>query len=248
MGFDIPQFLGITGLELLIAVAAVLVGSCLQGALGFGLGLVSAPVLVILNADLVPAALLAIGLPLAASVVWRERADLDLRMIRWAILGRIPGTIIGSLSVALLSRQVLSVGFGVVILAAVAVSTFGLAITPTRRNLFVAGVLSGVSGTATSVGGPPVALVYQQMPGAQVRAALSFYMVVGAVGSLVALGLVGEVEPNDLLVAAILSPVVMVGFVVSRRVVHIVDQGLVRPAVLVFASLSAVSIVVRAFM
>jgi len=245
VGFGLPALLGLTGPQILLAVGVVLVGACLQGALGFGLGLVSAPVLVMLNPDLVPGALLAMGVPLAFSMAWRERADLDLKSVRWAIAGRVPGTIVGSLSVALLSRQALSIGFGVVILGAVAVSLIGLAVVPTRTNLFIAGVASGITGTATSVGGPPIALVYQQMTGPQVRAALSAYMVAGSIGSLLALAAVGELEVSDLVIALSLSPVVMAGFGLSRRAISVVDRGFTRPAVLGFAALSGCSIIIR---
>src|SRR5690606_31828007 len=50
--------------ELALATVAVLIGACIQGSLGFGLGLVAAPVLVMLDTSLVPSVVLGIGVPL----------------------------------------------------------------------------------------------------------------------------------------------------------------------------------------
>ena len=99
--------------ELLLATLAVLVGACIQGSLGFGLGLVAAPVLVMLDTSLVPSVVLGIGVPLTYLVAWRERRSLDLRRVSWAMAGRVPGTAIGSVAVLALSERWLAGMFAV---------------------------------------------------------------------------------------------------------------------------------------
>src|SRR5690606_15414156 len=108
--------------ELALATAAVLIGACIQGSLGFGLGLVAAPVLVMLDTSLVPSVVLGIGVPLTYLVAWRERRSLDLRGVSWAMAGRIPGTVIGSVAVVLLSDRWLAGMFAVALLFAVVLS------------------------------------------------------------------------------------------------------------------------------
>ena len=82
----------LTPLEWLLVEIIVVVGSVLQGAVGFGLGLLGAPLLVMLNPSLVPGPLLAGSLFL--SILWRF-ANTDrstLRGVGWALVGRVPGT------------------------------------------------------------------------------------------------------------------------------------------------------------
>lgn len=231
--------------EIALATTAVLVGACLQGSLGFGLGLVAAPVLVMLDTSLVPSVVLGIGVPLTYLVAWRERRSLDLRRVWWAIAGRVPGTVVGSVAVVLLSERWLAGMFAVALLLAVAASVAGFGVEPTRPALFSAGVGSGFMGTATSVGGPPMALLLQREAGPELRASLAAFMAFGATISLAALVVVGEFDRHALEVTAALAPAVLLGFAVSRWTNPILDRGYTRPAVLTFAALSAVSILIR---
>ncbi|MFZ8997321.1 MAG: sulfite exporter TauE/SafE family protein [Ilumatobacteraceae bacterium] len=230
---------------LVVALVAVLVGSCIQGSLGFGLGLVAAPVLVIIDTTLVPSVVLGMGVPLTYLVAWRERAALDLRRVSWAIAGRVPGTVLGSVAVLALSERWLAGLFAVAILLAVAASVVGLGVEPTRRAMFVAGAGSGFMGTATSVGGPPMALLLQHEEGPELRASMAAFMAFGATISLAALVVVGEFDRHALIVTAVLVPAVLVGFGTSRWTNPVLDRGYTRPAVLVFAAASALSILVR---
>lgn len=239
------SILGLSLLELAIALTAVIAGACLQGSLGFGLGLVAGPVLVLLDPGLVPGPLLCMSVPMSLLVAWRERKALDFGSVRWAVVGRVPGTLLGSMAVVLLSQRGIAGLFAAAVLSAVALSLLGLSIEPTRRNLFGAGVVSGAMGTSTSVGGPPIALVYQRSSGPELRSSMAAYMVFGASFSLVVLATVGEFDQTDLKLSALLVPGVIVGFVGSRWTNRFLDNGYTRPAVLAFAAISAVSIMIR---
>lgn len=231
--------------ELVLVLAAVLVGSCIQGSLGFGLGLVAAPVLVMVDTALVPGVVLGMGVPLTYLVAWRERRALDVRRVSWAMAGRIPGTVVGSVAVLVLTERWLAGMFAVALLLAVGASIAGLGVEPTRRAMFTAGLGSGFMGTATSVGGPPMALLLQREGGPELRASLAAFMAFGATISLVALVVVGEFDRRAVIVTVVLVPAVLVGFAVSRWTNPILDRGYTRPAVLLFATLSAISILLR---
>ncbi len=237
--------LGLSGLEVTIALVAVVAGACLQGSLGFGLGLLAAPVLVLIDTRLVPGPLLCMGLPLAVLVAWRERSSLDFGGIRWAVVGRVPGTVLGSIAVVVLAERWIAALFAGSVLTAVALSVFGLSVEPTRRNLLGAGLISGMMGTATSVGGPPIALVYQRNPGPVLRSSMAAFMLFGAGFSLFMLVVVGAFDTTDLGLAGLLVPGVLGGFVLSRWTNRVLDTGYTRPAVLTFAAASALSILVR---
>ena len=56
----------VTALEYLIALAAVIIGAIAQGSVGFGFGMLAAPVLALVDEQLVPGAVLLLGLTVAA--------------------------------------------------------------------------------------------------------------------------------------------------------------------------------------
>lgn len=224
---------------------AVLVGACLQGSVGFGFGLVAAPVLALVDPTLVPTVIIAMSVPLTCLVAWRERDALDLRRVGWAVLGRTLGTVAGLVAVLYLSERWLAAVFAFALLFAVAISAVGRTVAPTKPALFIAGGASGAMGTATSVGGPPMALLLQHETGPQLRASLSAFMAFGVTLSLVALAAVGEFDRHKVQVALGLAPLVVVGFVLSKWTTRIADRGYTRPLVLTFAAVSAISILIR---
>jgi uncharacterized protein len=231
--------------ELGIAMMAVVVGAVIQGSMGFGLGLVAAPVLVMIDARLVPGVVLGIGVPLTYMIAWRERRSLDVRRVSWAVAGRIPGTLAGSVAVIVLSQRTLAAMFAVALLTAVGLSIAGLSVEPTRSAMLGAGIGSGFMGTSTSVGGPPIALLLQHEEGRELRASIAAFMAFGSTFSLAALIAIGEFGRTELLTTVALVPTVLVGFWLSRWTNQVLDRGYTRIAVLTFATLSAVSILFR---
>jgi uncharacterized membrane protein YfcA len=233
----------VSGGDIALATAAVAVGACVQGVVGFGLGLIAAPLLALLDPDLVPGPLLFVGVPLTVLVALRERAALDFHGIRWAIAGRVPGTIAGSVAVALLPDGPLVVLLGFVVLLAVVLSVGGWSVRPTTGTLVSAGLASGFMGTATSIGGPPMAMVYQRVTGPQLRATLAAYFVFGASFSLLTLAVAGEFGAHELELGLTLLPGVLAGFALSWLAAHVLDRGYTRVAVLGCSAASALVLI-----
>ena len=230
---------------LLVAGIGVLVGAAVQGAVGMGLGLIGAPVLALLDPPLVPGTILLVTsvLPMLTSV--REMEDVDWRGLSWALLGRLPGLLIGAWVVVTQPARVTAVVVAVVVLGAVALSVTSWHARPTPRALLVAGVVSGVSGTATSIGGPPVATLYQHASGATLRSTMGLYFLVGNVLSGSALALAGEIGGREVLRALALLPFLLVGFLLSGPLRGRVDGGALRVAVLVLSAAGALVLLVR---
>jgi uncharacterized membrane protein YfcA len=230
---------------LLVAGVAVLIGAAVQGSVGLGLGLLAAPVFALLDPTLVPGTILLTSslLPLLTSL--RERQDVDWRGLGWALLGRAPGTAVGVYVVATQPPSTTALVVAVVVLGAVGLSVTTWEARPTPRALVVAGVFSGVGGTATSVGGPPVALLYQRSDGPTLRATMGMYFLIGNVSSVSALALAGQIGERDLGRAALLLPFLLCGFLLSGPLRRHVDGGRLRLVVLVVSAASAVLLVVR---
>src|SRR3546814_19579585 len=98
-------------------------------------------------------------------------------------------------------------------------------VLPVRPSTqLVAGVVSGVTGTAAGIGGPPLALLYQHRPGSTIRSTLAAAFLVGTALSLATLAVAGEVGASQVLLGLGLAPPVMVGTVTGRRLHDRLDQ------------------------
>ncbi|MDH5673762.1 MAG: sulfite exporter TauE/SafE family protein [Myxococcales bacterium] len=233
--------------QLLGACLVVALATGIHGAVGFGAMLLAAPILKLIDPHFVPGPMLICGFFLALMLALREPDAVDLRGVSWALIGRLPGTGLGVLALALLPQALLGPAFGGLILLAVLLSASGLRLRPDRGTLFGAGLLSGVMGTVTSAGGPPVALVYQDASGARLRGTLSGYFIFSTAMSATGLALGGLLDTQALLLAALLLPAVVVGFLLSSRILPLVDRKRTRPAVLALSSAAGIAAIVKSF-
>lgn len=228
------------------AIVFVAGAACVQSTVGFGFALISAPLLVLLSNDLVPGPLLAVSCVLSAATAWREHASIDRRGVTLLLVGRLPGALAGAALLRWLPPAAASVVFAALILLGVLLSAFGFHVARSTRNLLAVGALSGVMGTTTAAGGPPIALIYNDTEGAALRATLNAYFACGAVLSVVVLALSGQFGVNDLLHGAWLLPSVWLGFALSRRVQGMLDRERTRAAVLLVAGACAAVVMVKA--
>ena len=228
----------LSGLEYAIALAAVAIGAIVQGSIGFGLNLLSAPVIAILNPHALPATLVLLALPLSATVSLRERHAIDMRPLRWMVAGALPGTVLGAVIVRVASGAELSVIVGAVAMVGVVLSVVTPPIHVDVGSATTAGFVSQTFGTAASVGGPPVALLYQHHGGPIVRSTLGAFFATTGVLSLIGLAAVGKVASWQLLLAVALVPAMATGFWLSRHLHGHVDRGVLRPAILVMSALA----------
>ena len=140
------------GLVLLLG-TAVLVGAVVQGSVGFGIVVVAAPFVIWLAPELMPGSMLVCGfvMPvLQLSTRWR---DVDWTSLRAALAGRLLLTPVGVWVVAVSSPRLIALLVGVLVLVVALASAYAPAFEPRPRNLFLAGMLTGISGTSAAVGG-----------------------------------------------------------------------------------------------
>lgn len=222
-------------LELIVIAAVAVVAAWLQGAVGFGLGMITAPVIALLRPDLLPATVIVLAFFTSLFVLLREWRAVNWRMFGWISLGRLPGTLIGAFAVAVFSSVYISLLVGVTVIGGIALSSLGWFPRPHRRNLIVAGTISGALGTSTSIGGPPVAIIMRQQSPDVTRATISAYFTVGSVISLAALWVGGSFDTSHLLAAAFLAPFVLVGLIAST----VVGRQISAPLLFILGAIAA---------
>jgi uncharacterized membrane protein YfcA len=229
---------------LALLAVAVAVGAVIQGSIGFGYALVAVPAMVLLLPWAVPVTPLFLALPMTLLMSIRGWRSIDMGGFALITAGRLLGTIVGVLLLVMAPKGYLSVFTGVLILAAALGSFLKPSFEVNHRTRLAGGVASGVVGTVAALGGTPLALVYQDRSGAELRSTLAISFVVGIVMSLAGLALAGEVEGRHVILALELLPCLLAGLWASRLVVERLHERWLRPAVLAFAAIAGVVIVI----
>lgn len=228
-----------------VLVATLVVAAGIQGLIGLGLGLVSAPVVALVAPSLMPDLLLWLALILPMVTLVHEHHEIDWFGLGWSLPARIVGTVLGVYVVASVPTAGIGVAVGIMVLVSVALTVRAVRIPVNVRSLTAAGFVSGVTGTATSIGGPPMAILYQHCSPAQIRSTLGLYFTAGAALSLTGLGLAGALELTTFWLALALVPALVVGFLVSRVLDRHLPRHHVRTGVLVVCAASALVLLVR---
>jgi uncharacterized membrane protein YfcA len=234
----------------LIAFAGLFValGGFVQSGIGLGLGVVAAPIVTLLDPALMPGSMLVAGSFLPLLILAREALHTDWPGVSWALAGRVAGTAGGIWVLAVMSLRALGIVVGGMVLTVVVLSVRSAAVPRNRVTLVTAGVISGVTGTATSIGGPPVALLYQSEEGPRVRATLSVFFTVGNSLALAALAATGHLPGRDITAGLVFTGCAAAGFAAAAGLRRFLDAGRTRAAVLAAAAGSALILIVHSIL
>lgn len=221
------------------------VGATIQGSIGFGLNLIVVPVVAILQPAAIPSALIIMAIPMTAGSAALEREHIHRSGVLWTTLGRLPGVVLGAWVVRALSAETLGIVVGGFVVLAAGMSALSPPIRIGRGSCAVTGFIAGVMGTASSIGGPPMALLYQGQPGPVLRSTLGATFLIGTALSLLALVVAGQVAGWHWLLGIALTPGVALGLFAGRRLHGWLERGWLRPCVLGFAVLAGAAVLLR---
>jgi uncharacterized membrane protein YfcA len=237
--------LDVGGWELVAAMGIVLLGGLVQGVIGYGLNLVVVPILALLVPGSVPGAVVLLSMPMTLTMLLREHHAIDWLGVRWIVVGRVPGTLVGLVILAALPDAQLTFAIGLAILLGVVLSLVHPGLRIERRTAFGAGVVSGVTDTTASIGGPPLALLYQHSPPHTFRATLATSFLVGALVTGAALALGGELTADQLALTAILLGPMLAGLALSGPLARRISSETLRPVVLGVAAVAGTVAAIR---
>jgi len=134
---------------------ALLAGCVVQTAVGFGMALIAAPIIVMIKPEWVPYVLSMTALILSIKNAVNQRSDIQWRVLMPALITRIPGTMVGTWVLLSISLMWLQFIVAVTVLLAIFVTARMKPFASTPMNMGIAGFCSGITGTTTSIGGPP---------------------------------------------------------------------------------------------
>ena len=225
--------------------AIVMAAAIVQAGLGMGYGLMAAPLLALLAPELVPVPTIWMGLATAAWAAWTDRGDIRWREVWIGSAGRMTGVVIGVAVLSLVAgAQGFSLVFGLMVGLAVLLSLIGWRLALNPATLVGMGTLSGMMGTITGVGAPPMALIYHGRTATHARPTLSAFFTVGCVLSLAGLYLSGIGDAHDIVLAALLVPPMVLGTALARRMKTRFDRRY-RPLLLAVSGSAALLLVLK---
>lgn len=164
-------------------------------------------------------------------VVVRHRQQLNWPRVLTASVARIPGAWLGAFLLGILPVHWLGITLGLALLFALVVTHYRFSLMPGRWTLMLAGFSSGVMGTATSVGGPPMALVYQKTERLQSRNELALFFLLTTPVSLLMLVWSDLFDLEHFWLTLPLLPGVIAGYALAEILARYIDPQRAKAAV-----------------
>lgn len=222
-------------IEFVLVNLILLIGACLQGLLGFGLGFFSAPLLFLLAPHYVPGPMILNALLLTLLMSIRNHRALEWRQTSFALTGGSVGVVAAALLMSSLAVAQYRMLFGTLMILAVLLSLIGAHPKLSARNNLIAGILSGFMGTTTSAGGAPMGLLYQHAPIPLRNAHLSLFFLYINIFGMVVLWLSGMSGRADLWLFVQSIPALLLGWGLSDIVGRRINGRHLRPMILLVA-------------
>ena len=232
---------------LLIAGLTTFVAAFVQGVTGLGFALIVAPAIGLIDARLLPALPLILMIPLNLFVVSREWRAVDITGASVIMIGRLAGTAGGVWLRSAISTGSLGLLVGISTILAASASLLVPSFEPNMRALLAAGAITGVTETATGIGGPPMALVYQHKSAEILRSTIATCFLLGELVSLAVLLALGRIDEQQIRAALLLLPALVAGMLLSSALHKKVRGPMVRALVLAFAIVSGLIIAVKSW-
>lgn len=242
----VSTWVGCTGVEMIIIGVLLFVAACVQGSIGFGLGMLAAPIIALIRPDLLPGLILLLAFGFSIATWVRERGAVEWPVVGWSLVGRVPGSMLGAWAVVALPLVGLKIVLAVAVIVGTVSSIIGWRPGHGRRNSVVAGAVGGFLGTTTAIGGPPLALIMRSMPVERVRGTLSVCFVVGSAMSIGLLVSAGALGWEHVRAALIFAPVAIAGFLLSGLVNRYLDTKAVYRGSVAVSLIGAVAVILQA--
>jgi uncharacterized membrane protein YfcA len=229
-------------MALLLANLAMAAGAAAQASIGMGLNLFTVPILALIDPVYVPGPVLLHSFLVASAASFRSRGDIDLGELGVSAAGLLAGTAIAALLLMQLDPTQLPRAFGVLVVAAVALTAAGYRVAVTRPNLVAASSAAGIMGTIAGVHGPPIALLYQHESPQRIRSALLPFFAIANFISLVALAAIGMFGWRHIEASALLLPGLVAGFLSAPWLIRVMSASMIRACILAISAVSGLAL------
>lgn len=240
-------------LQILVALFAAFAGSTVLASLGFGIGMVATPfLLLVLGPQTAVVMLNAVSVPITGLLVWQTRRDLRLKeSLPIAALG-FAGALVGAYVLSTSGERVLRLSIVVLIMLLAAATVFNPAALKDRIPYpkIVGGIIGffvGLMLGSLAIGGPLLVLfvLSQGWDRRRIRAFLSLYLFVIMLTATVGYIPTGLFTQERLLLALSALTPVLLGFWLGSRLAGRMNEELFRRVAIGVIGLSSLLVLVR---
>ncbi len=202
--------------SLLVALFAALLAGTVTGLTGFGLALISTPLLLFVYEPRTVVVLTAFfSIFINIAVVWDSWREARRPLALALLVPSVVGVVLGAEVLRLLDPLYIRLAVGVVVVfsALLLIRDVRLPGAETRWGPLVAGSASGALSTSTGLAGPPIVLLLasRDLPKHQFRGTSAFYFLFMSVVTLIILAVRGLVDAEVFALAVALVPAAVVG-------------------------------------
>jgi uncharacterized protein len=211
---------------LLVALFAALLAGTVTGLTGFGLALISTPLLLfVFEPRTVVVLTVFFSIFINIAVVWDSWREARRPLALALLLPSVVGVVLGAEVLRILDPLYIRLAVGV-FSALLLVRDVRLPGAGTRWGPLVAGSASGALSTSTGLAGPPIVLLLASrgLPKAEFRSTSALYFLAMSVVGLAVLAGRGLIEGGEIRLALILVPAAIVGKVVGTAFLKKVSE------------------------
>ena len=241
-----PGVIEISWPDLMVIMAAVVIGATVQASIGFGFALIVTPFIGAIDPALVPVAVLVMALPLSTGVLVRERAHLDVRATGQVSIGIVVGTGLGVAVVRAVPEGRLDLAFGIALIVAAIIASGRAAPRQGAPTMIGGGAIGGMVNTIAGIGGPAIAIAFKDRGGPVIRSTLAATFGISTVLAIAGQWIAGRVTGEAFVLGVAGFPAIGLGFWLSHHAIRRLDHGRMRAAVLVFVAVAGVVTIARA--
>jgi uncharacterized membrane protein YfcA len=214
---------------LLVALFAALLAGVVTGLTGFGLALISTPILLFVYEPRTVVVLTAIlSIFISAAVVWDSRHEARRRLALALLVPALFGVVVGTVVLGVINPVYIRLGVGAIVTfsALLLVRDIHLPGANTRWGTLVAGSASGALSTSTGLAAPPVVLLLASrgLPKHEFRGTSVLYFLPMSIAGLAVLAVRGLVEAPEVPLGLALVPAAIVGKAIGTALLKRISE------------------------
>jgi uncharacterized protein len=222
---------------LIVALFAALLAGVVTGLTGFGLALISTPILLFVYEPRTVVVLTAIfSIFINAAVVWDSWQEARRRLSLALFVPALFGIVVGTLILGVIDPIYIRLGVGAIVIFSALLLVWDLRLpgADTRWGTLVAGSASGALSTSTGLAGPPVVLLLASrgLPKHEFRGTTALYFLPMSIAGLAVLAFRGLVEAPEVPLGLVLVPVAIVGKAIGTALLKHVSESAFRAVTL----------------
>jgi uncharacterized membrane protein YfcA len=222
---------------LIVALFAALLAGVVTGLTGFGLALISAPILLFVYEPRTVVVLAVIlSCFISAAVVWDSWHEARWRLALALLVPALFGVVAGTVVLGMIDPVYIRLGVGAIVIfsALMLVRDVRLPGADTRWGALVAGLTSGALSTSTGLAGPPVVLLLTSrgLPKHEFRGTTALYFLPISIVGVAVLAARGLVETHEVVLGLALIPVAIAGKAIGTVLLKHVSEKAFRAVTL----------------